>query len=72
MTKKLIILLGLTAAAALQSHALDQSKVAELRKQAKEIFGPLPDKMPGAEKDNADLVKLGEKLYFEKRLSQNK
>ena len=32
---------------------------------------PLPDKMPGAEKDAPAQVKLGEKLYFERRLSVN-
>lgn len=49
----------------------EQLNTAELRSAAKEMFGVLPDKMPGAEKDNPGLVKLGEKLYFEKRLSMN-
>lgn len=44
---------------------------AELRAKAKETFGVLPDKMPGSEHDTPALVKLGEKLYFEKRLSVN-
>ncbi len=43
----------------------------ELRKKATAVFAPLPDKMPGAEKDTPVRIKLGEKLYFEKRLSVN-
>ena len=58
----------LCAATGFGQEALNKK---ELREQAKEMFGPLPDKMPGAEKDNPHLVKLGEKLYFEKRLSMN-
>src|SRR5512133_3611453 len=42
-----------------------------LRAKANEIFGPLPDRMPGAEKDTPEMVVLGEKLYFEKALSHN-
>jgi cytochrome c peroxidase len=42
-----------------------------LRAKAKAFVAPLPDRMPGAEKDTPSLVKLGEKLYFEKRLSLN-
>lgn len=42
-----------------------------LRAKAKAFLAPLPDKMPGAEKDTPELVKLGEKLYFEKRMSLN-
>jgi cytochrome c peroxidase len=42
-----------------------------LRKQALELIPPVPDKMPGAEKDTAALVKLGKELYFEKALSKN-
>lgn len=71
MNSKLFVLLSITAAAAISSYAADTLNVAELRKQAKEMFGPLPDKMPGAEKDNPELVSLGKKLFFEKRLSQN-
>jgi cytochrome c peroxidase len=43
----------------------------ELQKKAKSALGVLPDKMPGSEKDTADLVSLGEKLYFDNRLSVN-
>ncbi len=44
---------------------------AAMRAKAKEFLAPLPDKMPGAEQDTKALVALGEKLYFEKRLSLN-
>lgn len=44
---------------------------AALRANALKILAPLPDKMPGAENDSAALTRLGKKLYFEKRLSQN-
>ena len=50
---------------------LTDAEIAQLRLDAAQALGALPDKMPGAEKDNPDLVKLGERLYFEKRLSVN-
>jgi cytochrome c peroxidase len=46
-------------------------ETAQLREQARSIFGALPEKMPGAEKDTPALVSLGRELYFEKRLSAN-
>jgi cytochrome c peroxidase len=42
-----------------------------LREQAKAFFKPLPDKMPGSENDTPDMVKLGERLFRDTRLSQN-
>jgi cytochrome c peroxidase len=51
--------------------AADILPPADLRKQALELLGPIPDKMPGAEKDTPALVKLGRELYFEKALSEN-
>jgi cytochrome c peroxidase len=42
-----------------------------LSKEANNIFSTLPEKMPGEEKDTGELIKLGEKLYFDKRLSDN-
>lgn len=62
------------AAVALGIHAgekLDAAKIKELREASVSAIGVLPDKMPGAEKDTPALVALGEKLYFEKRLSVN-
>jgi cytochrome c peroxidase len=32
-------------------------------------FRPLPDKMPGSEGDTPDMVSLGRKLYFERKIS---
>ena len=52
-------------------EAADAAKPAEVREKAKAFFQPVPDKMPGAEKDTAPLVSLGRKLYFEKGLSAN-
>ena len=51
----------LCAATGFGQEALNKK---ELREQAKEMFGPLPDKMPGAEKDNPHLVKLGGEAVF--------
>ena len=42
-----------------------------LQTKAKGLFGPLPEAMPGSEKDTPELVALGKKLYFEKGLSIN-
>ena len=42
-----------------------------LRTKAQSIIQPLPDKMPGAEKDLPATVALGQKLYFDKQLSVN-
>ena len=39
--------------------------------RANRYFGPLPDSMPGSENDTAERIALGEKLFFEKRLSIN-
>ncbi|MCT8334906.1 cytochrome-c peroxidase [Leptospira sp. 85282-16] len=43
----------------------------DLQGKAKQIIGALPEKMPGSENDTAELVSLGKKLYFEKKLSLN-
>jgi cytochrome c peroxidase len=40
-----------------------------LRAKAKELLGPIPDRMPGGEADTPARVELGRKLYFEKKLS---
>ncbi|GAB1370856.1 cytochrome c peroxidase [Candidatus Kapaibacterium sp.] len=41
----------------------------ELLNRAKQIFGALPDVMPGSENDTPELVALGKTLYFDTRLS---
>ena len=52
-------------------ESLTDAEIAQIRLDAAQAIGTLPDTMPGAEKDNPALVKLGERLYFEKRLSVN-
>jgi cytochrome c peroxidase len=42
-----------------------------LRARALGVLAPLPKKMPGADNDARVLVRLGRKLYFDKRLSAN-
>ena len=42
-----------------------------LIKNSNEIFGVIPDKMPGSENDTLPLINLGRKLYFDNRLSVN-
>jgi len=40
-------------------------------RRANRFFSPLPDAMPGSEKDTSERIALGKKLYFDKRLSVN-
>lgn len=51
--------------------AAEKPDAKALRKQALEFVQPIPDKMPGADKDTPAMVKLGKELYFEKALSKN-
>ena len=74
----LLILVGLGWSASLNiinaaedSTIFDAAKKIELRELANELFGPLPDAMPGSENDTDYLKHLGEKLYFDTRLSKN-
>jgi cytochrome c peroxidase len=53
------------------SLGADLPDAATLREQALLMLSPIPDRMPGAEKDTPAMVKLGEALYFEKELSVN-
>lgn len=48
---------------------LKPAEIEEARNLAKALFGTIPDQMPGSEKDTDALRKLGEKLYFETKLS---
>ncbi|MBX3043999.1 MAG: cytochrome-c peroxidase [Candidatus Kapabacteria bacterium] len=54
-----------------QKIELSAEAKADLLARAKQIFGALPDKMPGSENDTPELVELGKTLYFETRLSVN-
>jgi cytochrome c peroxidase len=70
MTKALLLSF-FALSTAIASESFDAAKIRELREMAKTTFGILPEKMPGGEKDTADMVKLGRKLFFEKRISQD-
>lgn len=63
--KKIILILLLLAACGPNKQTL------ELQQRAKSTFGTLPESMPGSENDTPERIALGEKLYFEKRLSIN-
>lgn len=68
----LLTALGAIAVATLANcEAATNASIAELRAQAASVLAPLPDKMPGGEKDTPTLVELGKKLYFEKKMSVN-
>lgn len=57
---------------AVEVVAADVSKAsAELRKAALAVVSPLPDKVPGADKDSAAKIALGRRLFHEKKLSAN-
>jgi cytochrome c peroxidase len=75
MNQKTILMISSIAAllsAAISSSGADTPlDAAALRAKAKALIQPLPDKMPGAEKDLPATIALGQKLYFEKRLSVN-
>jgi cytochrome c peroxidase len=43
----------------------------QVQSQAAQVFGALPDKMPGSEADTPELIALGGKLYNEVKLSMN-
>lgn len=42
-----------------------------LIRTSNELFGVIPDKMPGSENDTLPIINLGRKLYFDNRLSVN-
>lgn len=74
----LLLLLGLAACGGPATETAKPEATAPavndqaLMKQAKAVFGPLPDKMPGAETDTPELIALGKMLYFEDGISVNK
>jgi cytochrome c peroxidase len=65
------LLVALAASSPSMLTAADAPKPAELRARVGAFFQPIPDKMPGAEKDTPALVALGKDLYFERKLSAN-
>jgi cytochrome c peroxidase len=52
-------------------HCGPSEKTVDLMKKGKSIFGTLPEKMPGSEKDTPELISLGKKLYMDVALSEN-
>jgi len=68
---KRTILLGAALLLALPTLVAQPADVAALRRQTLELISPLPDQMPGADKDTKAQIALGERLFFEKRLSKN-
>lgn len=68
LTALLTTLIATTTSFAAEEATLTPDDV---RTQAKAVLTPLPDKMPGAEKDSPAMITLGKELYFEKNLSVN-
>ena len=54
-----------------QKKEIPKVDIGIVQATAKKVFAPLPKTMPGSENDTPELVALGEKLYFETRLSVN-
>jgi cytochrome c peroxidase len=75
MNQKTLVMLASIAAllgAALSGSAVETTlDAAALRAKATSVIQPLPDKMPSAEKDLPAAVALGQRLYFDKRMSVN-
>ena len=46
-------------------------KTLELINKSKQLIGTIPTAMPGSQNDSKDLIELGKKLFFEKKLSDN-
>ncbi|EPG73262.1 di-heme cytochrome C peroxidase [Leptospira fainei serovar Hurstbridge str. BUT 6] len=67
--KRLIAMTGFLLFAISACGPSEKTKL--LMEEAKRTFGTIPAKMPGSQNDTPELVKLGEKLYFEKKLSIN-
>ena len=61
----------LTASLLLMTTNVFAADVDLLISRANRFFSPLADTMPGSENDTAQRITLGEKLYFDKRLSIN-
>ena len=62
-----------TATEAAQEKAeSEQGQPSELLAEARDLFAPLPEKMPGGENDTEVRIQLGKKLYFETAISSNR
>jgi len=49
----------------------EKAQASQLLSDARDLFAPLPEKMPGSESDTGARIELGKKLYFETALSIN-
>ena len=47
------------------------AETVKLMEEAKDIFGVLPETMPGSENDTPEIIELGKKLYFDTLLSKD-
>ncbi|MCW8830484.1 MAG: c-type cytochrome [Gammaproteobacteria bacterium] len=69
--KIVIYLLVTSVFFSVNAYAAEADEVDRLIKRALRYFEPLPETMPGSEKDTAERIALGKKLFFDKRLSIN-
>lgn len=67
----LLVMVFWTRSFASEEQRWSASDVDAVRKAAQAVFAPLPEKMPGSEKDTPQRVELGKRLFFDKRLSAN-
>ncbi len=61
---------GIQAGGQSDRQAPDKSQI--LLRQARAVFGLLPQRMPGSDRDTPDLIALGKMLYYEPNLSINR
>lgn len=54
-----------------EAGTMTYAEKTQVMTQAKQLFGPLPDKMPGSDNDTPERIELGKKLYFDNILSVN-
>ena len=66
----LVLAVGYVAATEAAEDEGGQSSA--LLAEARDVFAPLPDKMPGSENDTEALIALGKQLYFETAISVNR
>jgi cytochrome c peroxidase len=70
----LVLAIGYYAstAAAQEEAGSGEGPSSELLAEMRDIFEPLPEKMPGSENDTEARIALGKKLYFETAISGNR
>jgi cytochrome c peroxidase len=70
----LVLAVGYNAAseAAQEKAENEKGQSSELLAEARDVFAPLPDKMPGSENDTEARIALGKQLYFETAISVNR